>query len=191
MGLILPSLADVIIGSVHERHAGAASGVINTGMQVGNGIGVAIIGVILFSAIGSHAAGSAATVTPQVSRQLTALRLPAGARASVVHQFEACFVDKSHQEDPAAVPASCRASAGAALPGAAIPGALGHRVAAVVARAGTQARKDDFVAAIQRALTFEVAVFLATLGLLFLLPGVQAMRSRELPVSAAKVTPTA
>jgi EmrB/QacA subfamily drug resistance transporter len=171
MGLILPSLADVILGTVHERHAGAASGVINTGMQVGNGIGVALIGVILFSAIGSHAASSAADVTPQVKRQLTALSLPPDARASVVHQFGVCFLDRSHQEDPTALPPSCRTGTSAAL-----PNALEHRVGAVLAAAGTQARKDNFVVAIQRALLFEVGVFLATMGLLFLLPRVARAR---------------
>ena len=163
MGLILPSLADVIIGGVHERHAGAASGVINTGMQVGNGIGVALVGVILFSAIGSHAASSAASVAPRVSRELAALPLPASARASALEQFHACFVDRSHQEDPAAVPPSCRQ-------GEHLPGALHRSVGAVLATASTQARRDNFVAAIQRALLFEVGVFLATIGLLFLLP---------------------
>jgi hypothetical protein len=139
--------------------------VINTGMQVGNGIGVALIGVILFSAIGSHAASSAASVTPQVSRQLTALGLPADARAPVVNQFRACFVDTSHQEDPAAVAPSCRSGARSGL-----PTAVRRRVGAVLLKATVQARKDNFVAAIQRALLFEVAVFLATVGLLFLLP---------------------
>ncbi|HWF36020.1 MAG TPA: MFS transporter [Solirubrobacteraceae bacterium] len=165
MGLILPSLADVIIGGVHERHAGAASGVINTGMQVGNGIGVALIGVILFSAVGSHAASSAAGVTPQLSRQLTALPLSAEARAAVVHQFQGCFVDSSHQEDPAAVPPSCRQGARSGL-----PTTLRRSVGAVLVKGTVQARKDNFVAAIDRALLFEVGVFLATAALLLLLP---------------------
>ncbi|HWC85229.1 MAG TPA: MFS transporter [Solirubrobacteraceae bacterium] len=181
MGLILPSLADVVIGTVPERHAGSASGVINTGMQVGNGIGVAVIGVILFSAIGAHAASSAAAVTPQVSRQLAALSLPDGAPTAVVDQFKTCFVDRSQQEDPAAVPPSCRAGAGAAL-----PAPLALRVHAILTAAGTRARKDDFVAAIQRALMFEVGVFVATMGLLFLLPGVTRAQRREAEIEPVR-----
>ena len=163
MGLILPSLADVIIAGVPERHAGAASGVINTGMQVGNAAGVAIIGVILFSALGSHAASSAASVRPQVTRQLSAIGLTARERAPVVQQFHTCFVDTSHQEDPAAVPPSCRQHRQLPVP-------VQRRVDTVLTAASTAARKDNFVAAIQRALLYEVAVFLATSGLIVLLP---------------------
>jgi hypothetical protein len=131
MGLIIPPLADVILADVHERHAGAASGVVNTAMQVGNAIGVAIVGVILFAALGSHAASSAA-------------------KAHVPVPQRACFVDRMQEEDPAAVPASCRGVA--------------------PSPAFAQARQDDFVAAIERALLYEIGVFAVTFGLLVLLP---------------------
>jgi predicted MFS family arabinose efflux permease len=36
------------------RHAGAASGVLSTAQQVGNTIGVAVIGAIFYGAIGPH-----------------------------------------------------------------------------------------------------------------------------------------
>jgi MFS family permease len=172
MGLIPPSLADVIIAGVHKRHAGAASGVINTGMQVGNAAGVAIIGVILFSVIGSHAGSSAARVTPQMTRQLSAIRLEASERVPVVQQFHTCFVDTAHQEDPAAVPPSCRQRSQ-------LPPAVERRVDAVLISAATAARKDNFAVAIQRALLYEVAVFLATTGLLFLLPRARRVENRE------------
>ena len=171
MGLILPSLADVIIAGVHERNAGAASAVLNTGMQVGNAVGVAIIGVILFSVIGSHAGRSAANVAPQISRQLTALEVPATARESAIQAFQVCFTDSSRQEDPAAVPASCRGNQAGQL-----PGAVQQKIHTVLTTAATEARKDNFAAAIQRALLYEVGVFLATTGLLFLLP--RAMRPK-------------
>lgn len=172
MGLIIPSLADVILAGVHERNAGAASGVLNTGMQVGNAVGVAVIGVILFSVVGAHAGSSAATVAPQISRQLAALDVPGAVRESAVHGFRECFVDRSRQEDPAAVPASCRGNVGGQL-----PFAVQRRIHTVLTAAATQARKDNFAAAIQRALLYEVGVFLATVGLLFLLP--RARRSAD------------
>jgi hypothetical protein len=91
-------------------------------------------------------------------------------REAAVRGFGQCFIDRSHEEDPAAVPASCRGSAGAQLPPAARRG-----VQAVLATAATQARKDTFAAAVQVPLEYEVGVFLATVGLLFLLP--RAVRS--------------
>ena len=153
MGMTLPSLVDAIIGCVHERHAGSASGVLNTGIQVGNAMGVAIIGAILFAAVGSHAPQSAADVRPQLERDLAAAGVPAAQRTRAIEGFEACFVDRSRQKDPAAVPASCR----------------GARTEATAA-AGTRAREENFVVAIQRALLYVVGAFGATFALLFLLP---------------------
>ena len=181
MGLIIPSLADVILAGVPKRNAGAASGVLNTGMQVGNAIGVAVIGVILFSAVGTHASSSVTTVAPQVSRQLAALKVPAAEREAAVRGFGQCFTDRAHEEDPSAVPASCRAVAGRQP-----PPAVRRSVQAVLATAETQARKDTFAAAVQLPLEYEVGVFLATMGLLFLLP-----RSARPAGSRARAVPSA
>jgi MFS family permease len=48
MGMVAPTLIDVALAGVRERDAGAASGVINTSLQLGGAIGVAVIGVIFF-----------------------------------------------------------------------------------------------------------------------------------------------
>lgn len=165
MGLILPSLADLTIAGVHQRYAGAASGVVNTGMQVGNAVGVAIVGAILFSAVGSHAPTSVAKVAPQLSRQLAGAGLPADVRERVLAAFRACFVARSREEDPAAFSPSCRRQGSARL-----PALVDQRLSAALGAAGTRAREDNFVASIQRALLYEVAVFAATFVLLLLLP---------------------
>jgi hypothetical protein len=165
MGLILPSLADVIIGHVAERNAGAASGILNTGLQVGNAIGVAVIGVILFSSLASHSFASAEKQQRPLATSLATGGVPDAVRERVLTDFRACFVDKSHSADPAAIPSSCRREAAdTTLPGA------GRTVEAAVSTATIQGREENFVVGIQRAMTFEVAVFLATFGLLFLLP---------------------
>jgi EmrB/QacA subfamily drug resistance transporter len=173
MGLILPSLADAIIAGVEERNAGAASGVVNTGMQVGNAVGVAIIGVILFSSLGSHAPESAAGAERDLAREVAAAGLPAGAQREVLASFRACFVDRARQKDPAEVPASCHGQAPAATPAAAR-----ERVSAALDGAGERAREDNFVESIQRALVYAIAVFAITFALLFLLPA-GGRRARE------------
>jgi len=164
MGLTLPSLADVIIGGVAERDAGAASGLINTGLQVGNAVGVAIIGVILFSVLGSHAEDSAKLASPQISRQLTTLGVPAKTRAVTEQGFRACFVDSARQQDPAATPASCRGQASQSDEEST------KMTGQVLAAAGDWARKDNFAAAIQRAMAYGVAVFTSSFVLLLLSP---------------------
>jgi predicted MFS family arabinose efflux permease len=48
MGMVAPTLIDVALAGVRGRDAGSASGVINTSLQLGGAIGVAVIGVIFF-----------------------------------------------------------------------------------------------------------------------------------------------
>ncbi len=173
MGLILPSLADVIIGQVHERNAGAASGILNTGLQVGNAIGVALIGVILFSTLASHSLASAEKQQRALATGLVTGGVPGVVRERVLTDFRACFVDKSHSADPTAIPPSCRREAADTM----LPGA-GRTVEPAVSVATIRGREDNFVVGIERALSYEVAVFLATFVLLFLLPGAVTPRPR-------------
>jgi EmrB/QacA subfamily drug resistance transporter len=51
MGMVAPTLVDVTLAGVHGRDAGSASGVLNTAMQLGGAIGVALIGVVYFGAL--------------------------------------------------------------------------------------------------------------------------------------------
>ena len=53
MGLAIAPLATIILTSAPSEHGGAASGVMTTLQNVGNAIGVAVIGVIFFGALHS------------------------------------------------------------------------------------------------------------------------------------------
>ena len=53
MGLGITPLATIIMSGMKPEHAGAASGVLSTMQNVGNALGVAIIGVIFFGALNS------------------------------------------------------------------------------------------------------------------------------------------
>lgn len=153
MGLIIPPLADVIIGDVEERHAGAASGVINTGMQVGNALGVAVVGVILFAALGGHAQASVDAVEPALLDRFEVVGLPETSHQVALDGVRTCFVDRSREEDPSVIPPSC---SGPTDP--------------VVAELLGTANADNFVWSIQRVLFYEVGVFLATFVLLLVVP---------------------
>lgn len=165
MGLIIPPLADVIIADVDPRHAGSASGVINTGMQVGNAVGVAVVGVILFAALGSHAEASVRAIEPQLTDRFEAVGLPAPMHDVALERVRTCFVDRSQEEDPSVIPPSC---SGPADP-------------VVVELLGT-ARADNFVWSIQRVLFYEIGVFALTFGLLLVLPiGARRRRRTDVP----------
>ena len=51
MGMVAPTLMDVVLATVRDRDAGSASGIVNTAMQVGGAIGVAVVGAVFFSAL--------------------------------------------------------------------------------------------------------------------------------------------
>ena len=55
MGLGIAPLATIIMSGMKPEHAGAASGALSTMQNVGNALGVAIIGVIFFGALHSLA----------------------------------------------------------------------------------------------------------------------------------------
>lgn len=50
-GLAVSPLASTVLSRVETEHVGAASGVLTTGLQVGNAIGVAVIGVIFYAVL--------------------------------------------------------------------------------------------------------------------------------------------
>jgi EmrB/QacA subfamily drug resistance transporter len=53
-GIVMPSVIKAVIGSIDQRHAGLASGIMISTFQIGAALGVAIIGGIFYSALGTR-----------------------------------------------------------------------------------------------------------------------------------------
>ena len=70
MGITMPSLFDFILADVPTRHAGSASGVVNTVVQIGSATGIAIVGVIFFGLVEASAAPPAETFTAAIQQTL-------------------------------------------------------------------------------------------------------------------------
>ncbi|MBO0844827.1 MAG: MFS transporter [Nocardioides sp.] len=51
MGIALTGLIDTAMGNVEPVHAGAVSGVLSTAQQLGNALGVALVGMVFFGAV--------------------------------------------------------------------------------------------------------------------------------------------
>jgi predicted MFS family arabinose efflux permease len=51
MGVALTALIDAAMGGVEPEYAGAVSGVLSTAQQVGNALGVAVVGMVFFGAV--------------------------------------------------------------------------------------------------------------------------------------------
>jgi EmrB/QacA subfamily drug resistance transporter len=52
-GTVVPSVIKAVLGGVDEKHAGLASGMVITTFQIGAALGVAIIGGVFYSALGT------------------------------------------------------------------------------------------------------------------------------------------
>ena len=118
LGAVIAPLADIVLAGVPHRDAGSASGVFNTGLQVGNSIGIALIGVVFFGMLGSQSGAAATAVTPQLRTGLVSAGVPAAYTGRIVTQFRGCLHDRLAAADPTVTPAACRTSSlPRALPG--------------------------------------------------------------------------
>ncbi len=151
LGAVIAPLADIVLARVPGQHAGSASGVFNTGLQVGNSIGIAVIGVIFFGMLGTQSAAAASAVAPHLRAGLVAAGLPAADTGRVLDQFGVCLHDRLVAADPTVLPASCKPTG----PAAALPPGV-HRE---VASAGGAAVRIDFARSVVRTLWFQVGVF--------------------------------
>ncbi len=174
LGSVIAPLVNIVLAGIRRQDAGSASGVLTTVQQVGGAIGVAVIGVIFFGLLGSHAATVGNELAPRLRTELEATGMPGQASRQVAAGFQTCFQDRANAKDPSATPASC-ARAQAAGQG---------RVGQVVAATAEDARRQNFSDAVERTLLFEVAVFLACFLLTFLLPGARGP-AREPAAEAA------
>jgi EmrB/QacA subfamily drug resistance transporter len=161
LGAVIAPLADVVLARVQAQDAGSASGVFNTGLQLGNSIGIALIGVIFFGIIGSQSGPAASAVAPALRSGVVAAGVPAAYAGQIEAQFRVCLHDRLTAADPTVTPASCQPKAGQVITPA---------TQRVLAGAGASAVRHDFVASLIRTLWFQVGVFLASFLLMFALP---------------------
>ncbi|MEV0401466.1 MFS transporter [Actinoallomurus sp. NPDC050550] len=54
MGFVMAPLPAIVLAGTDPHHAASASGVLNTAQQAGGAIGVALIGVVFYGALGTH-----------------------------------------------------------------------------------------------------------------------------------------
>jgi EmrB/QacA subfamily drug resistance transporter len=171
LGAVIAPLAEIVLDRVPKQEAGSASGVFNTGLQLGNSIGIAVIGVIFFGMLGSQSGPAATAVVPQLRSGLAAAGVPAQFTGQIVTQFRGCLHDRLVAADPTVTPPSCKpGGAERALPSAA------NRV---IAGAGGSAVRRDFAASLQRTLWFQVGVFLFSFLLMLALPAQAGRRPAE------------
>ncbi|MFB8009195.1 MFS transporter [Nocardia sp. NPDC056000] len=131
-GIVVAPTIDMLLGQIPEREAGAASGLLNTGQQLGLALGVALVGIIFFGQLDHDSARGVDAVTAQTRTELSTAGLPGPAQEQILASFRACVQDRSAAVDPSAVPDSCRGTGGDA------------RIATTLADAGAEANAVNF-----------------------------------------------
>jgi EmrB/QacA subfamily drug resistance transporter len=179
MGAVLAPLADILLAGVSQQHAGSASGVFNTSLQLGASIGVAVIGVIFFGLLGSQSGPAASAVAPQLRSGLVAAGVPAAHTGQVQALFRVCLHDRLVAADPTVTPASCRPAG----PAAALPPAASK----VLASAGGAAVRHDFAQTLWRTLWYQVGVFCLSFLLMLALPRGAGRRAAAAAAPAASL----
>lgn len=89
MGLVAPTVVDAVLSTVPDADAGAASGVVNTNLQLGSALGVALVGFVFFSTLTSHAPASAEQALTRATRASQAVSVGAPDH----ERFRRCFTE--------------------------------------------------------------------------------------------------
>lgn len=158
-GMVVAPTIDLLLGQVPARAAGAASGLLNTGQQLGTALGVALVGVVFFGQLDHDSARGVEAVTPQVRTELTAIGLPEPAQDRIIANFLACVRDRSAEVDPTVVPASCQDSD---------PG--NYAVGQVLTAAGEQANAVNFANTFEYTLWYGIGLLAVMCLGFFVLP---------------------
>jgi len=166
MALIMSPMFSVALSDVDAAHAGSASGVLNAVQQLGGSIGIALLGLVFFTHLSTHAAANFNTVAPQIRAQLSSLHVPASAQDQILQGAKACFVDRSSAKDTSVLPASCNRLTHSATG----PTESDRAIGGVVANAVKQANTKNFVSGFHAALIFEYVILGVIVVLSFLLP---------------------
>lgn len=95
------------LADVPFKDAGSASGLINTMLQLGFTVGIAIVSLSFFAPLGQSAARNADGFTPQLRQELVAVGLPADRLDAVTTSFRNCTIDRLSGASPTKTPASC------------------------------------------------------------------------------------
>ncbi|MFE3226660.1 MFS transporter [Nocardia sp. NPDC059228] len=156
-GIVVAPTIDMLLGQIPDREAGAASGLLNTGQQLGMALGVALVGILFFAQLDHDSARGVDSVAAQTRTELAAAGVPGPAQEQILANFRACVRDRSAEVDPSVIPASCQSRA------------ANPAVGQALAHAGEQANAVNFAHTFDYTLVWGIGLMaLVCLGFLAL-----------------------
>jgi EmrB/QacA subfamily drug resistance transporter len=166
-GFVVAPVTDLVLSDVPIRDAGSASGLFNTMQQIGQALGIALIGVIFFSALGHQAGKGVDAVSPALRTQLTAIGVPPGpAQDGILAGFSACVHERASSTDPTAIPAVCTSSPGMAQ----LDPAAAAKLPNILTAAGESANGNDFYRSFGLTLGYVIVILVVVFLGMFALP---------------------
>ncbi|HET9172773.1 MAG TPA: MFS transporter [Actinospica sp.] len=165
VGLVVAPLMDFALTDVPHESAGSASGAINMTWQLGTTVGIAIVGVIFLSPLGGQAGHAVDTLTPQISRQLTAAGVPDALDAPILAAYKQCAQDRASETDPTVTPASCKQA-----PPSELPQATASKIEQILEGNAAAVDAKAFSRAFQIGLIYVIGLVLATTAMMLALP---------------------
>lgn len=163
LGLFIAPLQTVVLSGVRQENAGSASGLLPTFQQLGGSVGLAALGVVFFTLVGTQAPAAVAEQRPALVAALTEAGLGEQAQQGVLAEFSRCTELRLSSSDPSVTPTGCE-------PAAAVPGTQPAAVGAALSEAGTEVRGLSFLGSVQRTLWVMCAMLAGVVGLTLLLP---------------------
>jgi EmrB/QacA subfamily drug resistance transporter len=138
LGFVIGTVATFAGAGVRAEDAGAASGTMNAGGQIGAATGAALLAVIFFNVVTGAAGPNVDARDSQVRAELTAAGVPADAQTEILAATRECIVQRMSASDPAVVPVACEQ-----LPPPGTP--EGDAVAAAVGKVAGAVKAGSFV----------------------------------------------
>jgi EmrB/QacA subfamily drug resistance transporter len=173
MGLIMSPIFAVALNDVDQKHAGAASGVLNAVQQLGGAIGVALIGVFFFGQLTQHAASSFDTTAATIRSDLTAVHVPVQTQEAIIEGAKSCFVDRNTEKDSSVTPESCKKLIPSQAQQATMTDAqraAQAKISETITNNVKQANTDNFISGFKIALIYQMTILGLVFALSFLLP---------------------
>lgn len=167
MAFIMSPMFSVALNDVDAKHAGSASGVLNAVQQLGGSIGTALLGIVFFTHLSTHAIPSFTTVEPTIHQQLSSLNVPAAAQDQIVSGSAQCFKDSSSSDNSSVTPASCKQLQSQH---GSLPPAASQKIGAIITSSVKQANDRNFVSGFHAAVIFEMSILAGIFLLSFFLP---------------------
>ncbi|MFC5831129.1 MFS transporter [Nonomuraea insulae] len=107
LACVSATIVNITLARVSSRHAGSASGVVNTTVQLSAAVGIAVIGAIFFGLLSTNSASAAREGTAGLGRALASAGVSQTDAEQAVGSVNDCFRDRMSSDDASTNPASC------------------------------------------------------------------------------------